>query len=232
MTPAEWARGLALAVFTGALHAAFVAKLFTQRLTAGSSPWYVTVAPTLAVAVLTFAIHRYLALEAKEQSRLIPETAAADPDSLFTNVDDVNVHYKLRRPKKGPPRVVVSCCHGFGANTYSWERCAMSPLAEALGAAVVAHDSPGFGLTCSPHRSFQIPAKDERGDITRDAGRRERGVPVHGAADGATVAIPQAAAGGDGAFHGGYSRRSRRGSRGRGRRGARRARPDTPAAWG
>ena len=28
MTPAEWARGLALAVFTGALHAAFVAKLF------------------------------------------------------------------------------------------------------------------------------------------------------------------------------------------------------------
>jgi len=151
MTPAEWARGLALAVFTGALHAAFVAKLFTQRLTAGSSPWYVTVAPTLAVAVLTFAIHRYLALEAKEQSRLIPETAAADPDSLFTNVDDVNVHYKLRRPKKGPPRVVVSCCHGFGANTYSWERCAMSPLAEALGAAVVAHDSPGFGLTARPH---------------------------------------------------------------------------------
>mmetsp|Transcript_2355 Transcript_2355/g.11494 ORF Transcript_2355/g.11494 Transcript_2355/m.11494 type:complete len:362 (-) Transcript_2355:1343-2428(-) len=84
----------------------------------------------------------------------------------------------------------------------------------------------------SPHRSFQIPAKDERGDITRDAGRRERGVPVHGAADGATVALPQATAGGDGAFHGGYSRRSRRGSRGRGRRGARRARPDTPAAWG
>jgi pimeloyl-ACP methyl ester carboxylesterase len=37
--------------------------------------------------------------------------------------------------------------HGFGANTYSWERATLQPLAEKLNATAVAHDAPGFGLT-------------------------------------------------------------------------------------
>ena len=153
MTPAEWARGFALAALTGALHAAFVAKLFTQRT---SSPWYVTVAPTLAVAVLTFAIHRYLALEAKEQSRLISETAAADPDSVSTNVDDVTGD---RGDAAGDGREVDA---KFGAlRTQSIERVVLEDftVGPACGtrSLTVAHEQHELAVG---HRSEQ--ALDER----------------------------------------------------------------------
>jgi pimeloyl-ACP methyl ester carboxylesterase len=87
-------------------------------------------------------------------------------DSHFADVEGLSVHYKLRRPggvdsivrkmgavvrdnKPAPaaaaaaaiapagPATVVSCVHGFGANTYSWERAALQPLATALNATVV-----------------------------------------------------------------------------------------------
>ena len=106
-----------------------------------------------------------VAREAQEQARLLSPRDAADADSLFAHVEGLTVHYKLRRPPSsssaggsggggrggggggGGGGVVVSCAHGFGANTYSFDRAVLQPLATALGATVVAHDSPGFGLT-------------------------------------------------------------------------------------
>ena len=141
MTPAEWARGAALAALAALLHAALVAKLLSRKLADAGAPWHVAAAPTVAIAALVFLLHRYVTLEAKEQARLISERDASDADSLFEPMDaagDVRVHYKLRRPpsRMGPPRAVVACCHGFGANAWSWERGALAPLAKALDAAV------------------------------------------------------------------------------------------------
>ena len=158
MTVAEWARGAALAALAALLHAAFVAKLLSRKLADAGAPWHVAAAPTVALAALVFLLHRYVTLEAKEQARLISERQAADADSLFHPMgeppgddDDVRVHYKLRRPPTpGPPRAVVACCHGFGANAWSWERGALTRLANRLEATVIAHDSPGFGLTSRP----------------------------------------------------------------------------------
>lgn len=141
MTPAEWARGAAVAALAALLHAALVAKLLSRKLADAGAPWHVAAAPTVAIAALVFLLHRYVTLEAKEQARLISERDASDADSLFEPMDaagDVRVHYKLRRPpsRMGPPRAVVACCHGFGANAWSWERGALAPLAKALDAAV------------------------------------------------------------------------------------------------
>ena len=158
MTVAEWARGAALAALAALLHAAFVAKLLSRKLADAGAPWHVAAAPTVALAALVFLLHRYVTLEAKEQARLISERLAADADSLFHPMgeppgddDELRVHYKLRRPPTpGPPRAVVACCHGFGANAWSWERGALTRLANRLEATVIAHDSPGFGLTSRP----------------------------------------------------------------------------------
>ena len=40
----------------------------------------------------------------------------------------------------------VACYHGFGANSFSWASV-QRQLSQRLGATVVAHDMPGFGLT-------------------------------------------------------------------------------------
>jgi pimeloyl-ACP methyl ester carboxylesterase len=69
--------------------------------------------------------------------------ALADKDSLFTNVDGIQVHYK--KQGKGGPAIIL--LHGFGASIFSW-REVMDPLAE-IGT-VYAYDRPGFGLTERP----------------------------------------------------------------------------------
>ena len=132
-------------------------------------------------------IARSLVSERQEQARLVTADQAADDDSLFADVDGVRVHYKRRRsraPTAGSnPTAVVSCVHGFGANTYSFERAALQPLADALDASVVAHDSPGFGLTERPanlarytarnnaaitRAMLEIAQSEENGDETSD----------------------------------------------------------------
>uniref|UniRef100_A0A7R9TQM1 AB hydrolase-1 domain-containing protein n=1 Tax=Micromonas pusilla TaxID=38833 RepID=A0A7R9TQM1_MICPS len=95
------------------------------------------------------------------EKRVVAAEDAADEDSAFAAVDGVGiVHYKLRAPNNDAKdendassrdvATVVSCVHGFGANAYSFERATAAPLADALNAVVVAHDSPGFGLTERP----------------------------------------------------------------------------------
>lgn len=67
----------------------------------------------------------------------------ADPDSLFVDLDGINVHYKMI----GSGEPVMIFLHGFGSNVYSWEKV-MGPLSD-LGT-VVAYDWVGFGLTSRP----------------------------------------------------------------------------------
>jgi len=69
--------------------------------------------------------------------------ALADEDSLFTNVDDIKLHYK--KMGNGSPAIIL--LHGFGASVFSW-REVMAPLAK-IGT-VYAYDRPGFGLTERP----------------------------------------------------------------------------------
>ena len=122
------------------------------------------------VGAAAFWIARAFVSERQEQARLVDADKAADDDSLFADVDGVRVHYKRRRGSAlaagSNPTAVVSCVHGFGANTYSFERAAMQPLADALDASIVAHDSPGFGLTERPAALARYTPRNNA-DITR-----------------------------------------------------------------
>jgi pimeloyl-ACP methyl ester carboxylesterase len=73
----------------------------------------------------------------------VPARELADPDSLFIEINGLNVHYK--RSGSGEP--VFLLLHGFAGSTFNW-REVMGPLAE-LGTAI-AFDRPAFGLTESP----------------------------------------------------------------------------------
>jgi pimeloyl-ACP methyl ester carboxylesterase len=73
----------------------------------------------------------------------VPPERLADPDSLFTGVNGLQVHYKIAG--RGEPTLVL--LHGFGASVYSWHEV-MAPLAEE--GTVIAFDRPAFGLTDRP----------------------------------------------------------------------------------
>jgi hypothetical protein len=72
-----------------------------------------------------------------------PVQDLADPDSLFMQINDLNVHFK----RQGSGEPVFILLHGFGASTFSW-REVMDPLAEV--GTVIAYDRPAFGLTERP----------------------------------------------------------------------------------
>jgi pimeloyl-ACP methyl ester carboxylesterase len=67
----------------------------------------------------------------------------ADPDSLFIEINDINIHYK----SMGSGEPVFILLHGFGANVFTWHKV-MEPLS-AYGR-VIAYDRPAFGLTERP----------------------------------------------------------------------------------
>ena len=73
----------------------------------------------------------------------VPREELADPDSRFTQVNDVQVHYKTA----GEGDAAFILLHGFGASVFSWRE-----VMESLGAigTVVAFDRPAFGLTERP----------------------------------------------------------------------------------
>ena len=47
---------------------------------------------------------------------VVPPEQLADPDSLFVDVDGVNVHYK----ETGQGDTALLLLHGFASSTYSW----------------------------------------------------------------------------------------------------------------
>jgi pimeloyl-ACP methyl ester carboxylesterase len=67
----------------------------------------------------------------------------AEPDSLFLDVDGLQVHYKV--VGQGEPTMVL--LHGFAASVFSWGKV-MEPLGEV--GTVIAFDRPAFGLTERP----------------------------------------------------------------------------------
>jgi pimeloyl-ACP methyl ester carboxylesterase len=73
----------------------------------------------------------------------VPPEQLADPDSLFIDVNGLQVHYKTAG--QGEPTLVL--LHGFGASVYSWHEV-MASLAEV--GTVIAFDRPAFGLTDRP----------------------------------------------------------------------------------
>ena len=72
-----------------------------------------------------------------------PVESLADPDSLFLEVNDLKVHYKIY----GQGEPVYILLHGFAASVFSW-REVTQPLAET--GTVIAFDRPAFGLTERP----------------------------------------------------------------------------------
>lgn len=72
-----------------------------------------------------------------------PPQELGDTDSLFIEVDGIQVHYK----DAGSGQTTYLLLHGFPASLFSW-REVIAPLAK-MGR-VIAFDRPGFGLTERP----------------------------------------------------------------------------------
>jgi pimeloyl-ACP methyl ester carboxylesterase len=72
-----------------------------------------------------------------------PVAALAEPDSIFLEINGLNVHFK--QAGSGEPAFIL--LHGFGASTFSW-REVMEPL--STYGLVIAYDRPAFGLTERP----------------------------------------------------------------------------------
>ncbi|CAK0764500.1 hypothetical protein CVIRNUC_003164 [Coccomyxa viridis] len=98
------------------------------------------------------ALLRTLFMEQEFKALQVTEAELADGDSKFRELDGLTVHYKAAAPPGGAAKAAggapcgLAMYHGFGANTFSWSFVDRR-LAEELGATVVSHDMPGFGLT-------------------------------------------------------------------------------------
>lgn len=73
----------------------------------------------------------------------VPPEQLADPDSQFTTIDGLEVHYK----EQGTGENALVLLHGFAANVYTW-REVLEPL--SANSRVLAYDRPAFGLTERP----------------------------------------------------------------------------------
>ncbi|CAM9804811.1 unnamed protein product [Ascophyllum nodosum] len=113
----------------------------------------VVVAPWLAL--LLKSVVSYLYREIVLQPKLKSPESLALPNSRFKDVKGLKVHYLRETPtatsagggeEEVPPRSLLHMNHGFGASCTSWESVIPS-LSGALRALIIAHDSPGFGLT-------------------------------------------------------------------------------------
>ncbi len=95
------------------------------------------------VALLIILLIAPLFLPVAPLEGTLPETALADSDSRFIQINGINVHYK----QMGSGEPVIILLHGFGASVFSW-REVMTPLANH--GTVIAFDRPAFGLTQRP----------------------------------------------------------------------------------
>ena len=78
-----------------------------------------------------------------ETKPTVPVEQLADPDSLFLDVDGLQVHYKI----VGKDGQTIILLHGFAASVFSWRKV-REPLSEV--GTVIAFDRPAFGLTERP----------------------------------------------------------------------------------
>jgi pimeloyl-ACP methyl ester carboxylesterase len=84
-----------------------------------------------------------LSLPVAQVQDTLPVEDLAEADSLFLDVDGLQVHHKVLG--QGEPTIVL--LHGFAASIFSWRKV-MDPLGE-MGT-VIAFDRPAFGLTERP----------------------------------------------------------------------------------
>jgi pimeloyl-ACP methyl ester carboxylesterase len=76
-------------------------------------------------------------------SDTLPPKALAGPDSLFIEIDGIEVHYQ----SAGEGEPVILLLHGFGASLFTWREVQghLSQIGQ-----VVSYDRPAFGLTERP----------------------------------------------------------------------------------
>ena len=106
-------------------------------------PRAVRVAVVLVALVLIAFLAGPFLVPIQPLENVVPVDQLADSDSLFVDVDGLEVHYKTTGI--GEPTLLL--LHGFGASVFSWR-----DVMERLGqqGAVVAFDRPAFGLTERP----------------------------------------------------------------------------------
>ena len=83
------------------------------------------------------------------------------PESRFTSISGMSIHYRVWAPEN-EPRGKVLLLHGIGGSTYSFDR--MAPILTEDGFAVVAIDLPGFGFS-DPATKFDHTAENRLGLI-------------------------------------------------------------------
>jgi pimeloyl-ACP methyl ester carboxylesterase len=104
--------------------------------------WKKNLLITLIVLVLLLTVGPFL-VPVPPLEGTVPESALADPDSKFVEVNGLTVHYK----EQGSGDTTFILLHGFGASVFSWHEV-MDDFA-ARGR-VIAYDRPAFGLTSRP----------------------------------------------------------------------------------
>lgn len=96
----------------------------------------------LAIILIILAVGPFL-VPVPPLENTLPVQDLADEDSLFADINGIEVHYKA----SGEGEPVFILLHGFGASAFSW-REVLEPLSE-IGT-VIAYDRPAFGLTERP----------------------------------------------------------------------------------
>ncbi len=104
---------------------------------------YIRTILAIFVALITLAALVPFLIPIPSLTDTLPSKQLADPDSIFIDVNGLEVH--IKKTTNGEPVIIL--LHGFGASLFSW-REVMHPLAE-LGT-VIAYDRPAFGLTERP----------------------------------------------------------------------------------
>lgn len=103
--------------------------------------WKITLIVTGALLALVL-VGPFL-VPVPELDNTYPPEALGDADSIFMEINGLNLH--LKRRGSGAPVFIL--LHGFGASTFSW-REVMDPL--STYGQVIAYDRPAFGLTERP----------------------------------------------------------------------------------
>ena len=111
----------------------------------------------LAALLLLIVVGPFL-IPVPELENTQPVEALADPDSIFLEINGLNVHFK----KEGSGEPVFILLHGFGASTFSW-REVMEPL--SIYGLVIAYDRPAFGLTERPLDWIGVNPYSEEGNL-------------------------------------------------------------------
>lgn len=118
--------------------------------------WKITLIVLAALLALVLVGPFMVPVRALENTQ--PVESLADPDSIFLEVNGLNVH--LKRTGTGEPVFIL--LHGFGASTFSW-REVMEPL--STYGTVIAYDRPAFGLTERPLDWDGVNPYSEEGNL-------------------------------------------------------------------